>query len=137
MPNINNPVLSLQHGGTGASRTARVAFTPSFSSLEILASEVFKADISIQSNDGDRTLSVGTAYMHASPTPAAVSVSRTFTRLNLDEDPDVIIPHVGDPIFQENEDEWRAVITVSPMVFSTVTARSEIVTGSWGPLGHD
>lgn len=140
MPNISNVQLSLQHGGAGTNRTANVTFTVSFTSLEILASEVFKADVSIKSEDSlgtsDRTLVVGTAFLHATSAGATATVTKTFTRLNLDEDADfkVINGHI---VSFEDRDEWHAVVTVTPMVFSSATANSSSVTGSWGVLGQD
>lgn len=137
MPNISNPILSLQHGGAGTTRTARVNFTVSFTSLEVLAGEVFQADVSIKSDDGSSNIVVGTTFVQASSTPTPVSVSKTLTRMNLDEDPDFHVAHNGNVIIREDRDEWKAVITLSPVVFSTVTAQSPIVTGSWGARGND
>lgn len=138
MPTISNAALSLQHGGSGSNRVARVSFSVSFTVWEILAGEVFKADVSIRSDDHDRTLVIGTTHVKASSTHADITLSKTFTRQNLDEDADIIInPHTGDISTVNRPDEWVAVIAMAPMVFTPVTATTSLVSGSWGLEGSD
>ncbi len=136
MPTITKLSLNLQHGGTGNNREASVTFTAIFNNPEVLASAVFKADVRIQSDDGDRVFPIGSTFVHATNTPAPTTLSRTFTRTNLDEDPDVVITK-GGVEERENKDEWKAIVTLSPAVFETVAASSPIVVGSWGIEGQD
>lgn len=137
MPTISNVVLSLQKGGTGTNRTAKITFTTSFDVWEIIASEVFIANVSIKSNDGDRTFFIGSTHIHASTGSYTASLTKTLTRANFDEDVDVYITHDGEVILHEDIDEWMAIVAMAPMVFAGTTGTSPVVTGSWGLEGTD
>lgn len=143
MPNVTNVVLTLQHGGSTdplSSRTVRVNFTTQFNNTERLAGTVFKATAVIRPMDDSlgNPISVGSAIIKAENTSEETVLTRTVTRRSLDEDFDSKLigrpPHL---VIREDIDEWVAEVTISPVVFGSATANSEIVTGSWGSEGSN
>jgi hypothetical protein len=157
MATITNIVLNLQHGGVGsgtgtttelglpaAPRTASVTFTTDFNRIEVLAGTVFKADVKLVSieegplSPEGSSQPMGTAYIKATNNgPVQTTLEQVFTRTNLDEDRDSIINSRTGLLVKIRPDEWVARVTLSPVVFNSVTADSDLVIGSWGILGQD
>ena len=147
MATITNVNLNIQQAGAqppAAPRTVTVTYSVQFSLAEIQAQAFFISNIRLVPMEGavagNPIVNIATESIIATNVLVVRTVSSTFTRSTLDEDPDSFIlqDHLGHPflISVEREDAWRARVTLTPVV-QTVSRNSQIVTGSWGSAGDD
>jgi len=146
MPSISNLQLNIQPVNANdpqSPRTVSVTFTTNFNATEMFAHVVYRAEVNLKSQRGateafdlPANRFVGRRNIRSVASQVQTTISNSFNRSSLDEDADFRIVNGNlqevSPVVRD--DEWAAEVTLTPLVFDTVTAQSPVVVGTWGPL---
>ncbi|MCF2505191.1 hypothetical protein L0663_17490 [Dyadobacter sp. CY107] len=140
MATISSLVLNIERRNDSSAqskRTAEVSFTINFDVYEQLADAYFKVEAGMLTTTGAPGHAIGSLRIVRATQPnVQMTFTKQFTRSQLDEDRDFRIEN-GVLVVEEDLDEWKARVKVTPFVFSAIEAFSAPEIGSWGLKGSD
>lgn len=140
MPGISNLELTLRRKSHASMnyRVARVSFTTNFTQTEIFAHAVFKAVVELRTSkenvpdfdDTFRVLHVDIITLMADSNPVQSLVERHFSESLFCSE--ITMPENNGMGNGQPDEEWVAVVKLSPHIFETVTAESPEARRAWG-----